>query len=99
VLGDHAARVVAPLASAPPKAAATAIFGGRLGLWLKAVNCIGMPVDPDDRKDDDRRRFAGLAAEAHNAPIVRKFYYRAHQPLPPPASVFVAMCASGISAD
>jgi hypothetical protein len=99
VLGDHAARVVAPLASAPPKAAATAIFGGRLGLWLKAVNCIGMPVDPDDRKDDDRRRFAGLAAEAHNAPIVRKFDYGAHQRLPLPSSALVAICAGGIPGD
>jgi hypothetical protein len=58
-----------------------------------------MPVDPDDRKDDDRCGFAGLAAKAHNAPIVRKFDYGAHQPLPLPSSALVAICAGGILRD
>jgi hypothetical protein len=73
-------------ALSPPDAPPAAILGGGLRVRLDAVKRIGMSLYPDYRKNDDRRRLAGLAAEAHNAPVVRKSDYRAHQPLPlPPA--------------
>jgi hypothetical protein len=67
-----------------PHAPAAAIFGGRLRLRLNALKRIGMSLDPDHRKNDDRRGLAGLTAETHNAPLVRKSDYGAHQPLPLP---------------
>jgi len=73
-------------ALSPPHAPPAAIFGGRLRLRLDAVKRVGMSLDPDHRKNDYRRGLAGLAAEAHNAPVVRKSDYGAHQPFPlPPA--------------
>jgi hypothetical protein len=72
--------------SSAPHASPAAIFRGRLRLRLDAFKRIGMSLDPDHRKDDDRRGLADLAAEAHNAPVVRKSDYGAHHPLPlPPA--------------
>src|SRR6516164_7565789 len=64
--------------SAPPHAPPAAIFGGRLRLRLDTVERIGIPLDPDHRKDDDCCGLAGLAAEAHNAPVVREFDNGAH---------------------
>jgi hypothetical protein len=53
------------------------------GLDLKAFGVRIMSLDADYRKDDDRCRLPGTAAEAHNATLVRKFYDRAHQPRSP----------------
>ena len=41
------------------------------------------PLDPNDRQNDDGRRLVRttVTAEAHNAPLVGKFNYVAHQPL------------------
>jgi hypothetical protein len=44
---------------------------------------IRIPLDPNDRQDDDRRRFLRRigTAETHDASFVWKFYDVAHQPL------------------
>jgi hypothetical protein len=43
---------------------------------------IGVALDPDYRQDDNRCGIIhSVTAEAHNAPLVRKFDNGAHQPL------------------
>jgi hypothetical protein len=44
---------------------------------------IGVPFNPDDRQDDDRRGLIqrGGAAEPHDAALVGEFDNGAHQPL------------------
>jgi hypothetical protein len=64
--------------SASSDAPPAAVLGGRLRLRLIAVDKTWISLDPDNRKDDDRRRLAGLAAETHNAPIIWKFDNGAH---------------------
>ncbi len=49
------------------------LFGMRFGITL----------DPDDRKDDDRRGLRRITAEAHDAPLFGKFNNVTHQPLYP----------------
>ena len=65
-------------ALSPPDAPPAPIFGGGLRVRLDVVKRIGMSLYPDYRKNDDRRGLAGLAAEAHNAPIVGEFDNGAH---------------------
>jgi hypothetical protein len=49
---------------------------GLFGEW------IGIPLDPDDRQNDNRCGFIHrITTEAHNAPVVREFDNDAHQPL------------------
>jgi hypothetical protein len=47
-------------------------------LRLIAVERTRISLDPDYWKDDDRRRLVGLAAETHNASIIREFDNGAH---------------------
>ncbi len=64
--------------SAPPDPPPAAILRGRLRLRLIAVDCPGISLDPDYRKDDDCSGFAGITAETYNAPIIWEFNYGAH---------------------
>gem|GEM_PF-5142694 len=58
---------------------------------------IHVPLDPNDRQDDDRCGFLrSVTPETHNAPLVREFDYVTHQPLSP-AAASALYAALGIS--
>jgi hypothetical protein len=69
----------------------------RRGFDLKALGVGIVSLDADYREDDDCCRLSGATAEAHNATLVRKFDYRAHQPRSPsPAEAWCSDARSGV---
>jgi hypothetical protein len=50
---------------------------------------IDVPFNPNYRQNDDGGRLVLRirAAEPDDAPLIREFYYRAHQPLPQTADM------------
>jgi hypothetical protein len=68
------------LAASHPSA--TAVVRRRMCLWLGSPGMlVGVTLDPDDGKDNDRGGFRRVTAEAHDASLVWKFNYVVHQPL------------------
>jgi len=65
---------------AAPHPSATAVARRRMRFGFLGLR-VGVAVDPYHRQDDDRRGLARVTAEAHDAPVVRKFNNVAHQPL------------------
>src|SRR5208282_1147223 len=74
---------IAEAESAAPQPAAAAVVRRRVAVGLGLFGLrIGVPLDPDHGKDDDRCGFIRrVTAEAHNAPLVREFDDVTHQPL------------------
>src|SRR3974390_2747639 len=79
--GDIAGRRLAA-----PDPSAAAVARRRLRFGLLGVR-VGIMLDPYHRQDDDRRGLCRVTAEAHDAPLIRKFDNVAHQPLSSPAAV------------